>query len=332
MCDGLSRFLLSLSQTFLDGMHSTILLVVLQVTKDPRKELASLSPDLGAKLAAVHARLSGDPTEVGAERSTYNNAPPFRSAAGGRSARTVLAATATAAISTTDGASDSLYPPSIAARGIRPMSVHDVISRAFPPDVPDNGSSSSAFFDSVVRATRRGGGGGGGSGGGGGGGGGTGGGGNSSGGGGGGDRSDGDESSPPLTPPNLPHSGPCLRVGEVLKGTLFSIDRSSLVHLQPNDGSLVFARVGEASPMAYTTLIAANPRQVAKVKEERERERASHGKKPKKRNKLVEAIMRLQPFGKGGWRRARARDLARGRVGEVGVRITARGILVSGEM
>ena len=157
-------------------------------------------------------------------------------------------------------------------------------------------------------------------------------------------------SSQPLPPPEELHSGPCLKVGEALTGTLLSPDRSSFVYSDRGDASVVFTRVTGAAPrdadglmtslppLQSATLVAPDPRKVAKAEKvrveifEEEREETERlervGERKVKRGKFA-TIKGWLPFGKDGWRRRRARERARGHFGEVSIAITDRGVLVS---
>lgn len=305
----------------------------------------------------MHARLgrNDDPTDAGGE-PVANIAAQDKFPRRGRSALEVLIAAAAGAMPPTY---IKRHPLSTTIPGFPPLSVRDVIARAFPGEAMENnhantgndrgshedssspatgvlGADSNTPFDS---ATRRGGvapsdiaGGSANKGGR-----------SHSSDGGGGDSSESDQPSPP---PAKVHDRPCLSVGEVLMDSLRSPDGESLVYSHPDDGSLVFARVVGASPdreasppLVTTILIPANARSFAKINEvrfdiyleerERDEKQDSAGKGKKTKKGKLEAIMRWQPFGKAGWRRARARDLARERIGETSIRITDRGVLVS---
>ncbi|CAN0155750.1 unnamed protein product, partial [Pylaiella littoralis] len=79
-------------------------------------------------------------------------------------------------------------------------------------------------------------------------------------------------------------------------------------------------------PKSAATLMAPDPKKMARASDIRAEiiEEAQRG--PGKKRKFA-AVMKLMPFGKAGWRRARARKHAQAHLGEVELKVTDRGVL-----
>ncbi len=326
-----------------------------QVFPDEAGPILPDNPFLRQELAKRHS------AEDGVDSGLAQH-PPEEYPRRGRSAFAITVAAAAAATSAMDGSYESHHPASTTFPGIRPMSAHDIVSRVFPRDItgqadgtygghspaataPRGADPNRSFMDRIARLggvpahdnaggttnknnhsrysdgrSGRGGGGGGGS--------------RS------GSSGTSSSSTQPPPPPKELHASPCLKVGEVLTGSLLSPGGSSLVHGNAEDGSLVFERVAAiaprdasgrenstTTPIVGTILLPADPQRVARVKQvrsdisEEEREMAEKGGKKA-------TILGWLPFGKAGWRQRRRRERAREHLGEVGIRITDKGVLV----
>ncbi|CAM9969163.1 unnamed protein product [Pylaiella littoralis] len=136
------------------------------------------------------------------------------------------------------------------------------------------------------------------------------------------------------------HAGLSLKVSETLDGKLFSPDRRSTLFASPVDGSVIFGKVNEGAPRdsdgqttgtppdTFATLIAAELSKVARVHQIRAdidaEDEAGVGAG---KNGTFAPILSWLPFGKAGWRQARARKYAKAHRGESQISITDRGIV-----
>lgn len=126
-------------------------------------------------------------------------------------------------------------------------------------------------------------------------------------------------------------------MGEKLFGRLFSHDQKSAVYPSPSDASVVFeTAVGVVppdaqgpAPRATTTIIAADPKKVAKALKLRAEITGEASSTASETGGKIAELMRWLPFGERGWRQRRAMEKAKAHLGEVFVSITYRDVVVS---
>ncbi|CAM9131182.1 unnamed protein product [Pylaiella littoralis] len=140
---------------------------------------------------------------------------------------------------------------------------------------------------------------------------------------------------PPVFPREIKrHVGPSLKAGQKLQGSLLSPERTSMIYASAVDASVVFETLVGAvprgaagpSPRVSTTLIAGDPKKIARVHRLRAELLEEEDTRIAERGRMG-AVMGWMPFGKDGWRQRRARENAKAHLGEVTMTITSRGIL-----